>query len=77
LAWGRNEEGQLGNAQYGTGQRELTPVLAKQPQPQVTEADIQEIIKWLEQLWLTEDELRKMVTQAEWQEFIERVKIRY
>jgi len=51
--------------------------LPKQPQTQITEPDIEEIIKWLEELWLTQDELRKMISPAEWQEFIERVKIRY
>jgi len=46
---------------------------AKKPQPQLTEADIEELIKWLDELWLTEDELRKMMSEDEWLKFIESV----
>jgi hypothetical protein len=46
---------------------------AKKPQPQLAEADIEEIIKWLAELWLKEDELRKMMSEDEWLKFIESV----
>ena len=46
---------------------------AKQAQPELTDADIEEIIKWLVELWLTEDELRKMMSEDEWLKFIESV----
>jgi hypothetical protein len=46
---------------------------AKTPQPQLTEVDIEEIIKWLAELWLTEDELRKMMSEDEWLKFMESV----
>ena len=46
---------------------------AKQEQPQLTASDIEEILKWLADLWLTEDELRKMISEDEWLKFIESV----
>jgi len=46
---------------------------AKQTQPQLTEADIEEIIKWLEELWLTDEEVRKIISEDEWLKFIEAV----
>ncbi|HUS71680.1 MAG TPA: hypothetical protein VMY06_01330, partial [Sedimentisphaerales bacterium] len=46
---------------------------AKKPQPQLTDADIEEIIKRLAELWLTEDELRKMMSEDEWLKFMESV----
>ena len=51
----------------------LPSASAKQPQPQLTKADIEEIIKWLAELWLTEDELRKIMSEDEWLKFIESV----
>jgi hypothetical protein len=35
---------------------------------------MQEIIQWLKDLWLTEEDLREYMTEAEWLEFIESVK---
>jgi len=49
---------------------------AKQPQKQpiqLTEADFQEIVNWLEELWLDE-EVRKVISEDEWQKFVETVK---
>jgi len=46
---------------------------AKQVQPQLTEADIEDILKWLDELWLTDEEVRKMITEDEWLKFIEAV----
>jgi len=46
---------------------------AKKPQPQLTDADIEEIIKWLAELWFTEDELRKMMSEDEWLKFMDSV----
>jgi hypothetical protein len=45
-----------------------------EPQPQLTEADIQELVDELEELWLTDEELRANITEAEWLEFIEAVR---
>jgi hypothetical protein len=42
-----------------------------EPQPQLTEEDIQELVKWLEEFWLTNEEIRSTTTEAEWLEFIE------
>jgi hypothetical protein len=46
---------------------------AKQPRPELTADDIEEIIKWLEELWLTEDEVRKVISEDVWLEFMESV----
>ena len=51
----------------------ITTLSAKQPQSELTADDIEEIIKWLSELWLTEDELRKIMTEDEWLKFIESV----
>ena len=45
----------------------------KQAQPQLTEADFEEILKWLEELWLTDEEGRKIISEDEWLKFIEAV----
>jgi hypothetical protein len=54
-------------------QIELEP-LQPEPQPQLTEEDIQDLVDWLEELWLTDEEVRKTSTEAEWLEFIEAVR---
>ena len=46
---------------------------AKQARPQLTADDIEQIIKWLADLWLTNDEVRKMINEDEWLKFIEAV----
>jgi len=38
------------------------------------DADIEEILKWLEELWLTDEEVRKIISEDEWLKFIESVK---
>jgi hypothetical protein len=48
--------------------------LQPEPQPHLTEEDIQDMVDWLEQLWLTDEEVRKTNTEAEWLEFIEILK---
>jgi hypothetical protein len=48
-------------------------VLTEVAQPEVIEVDIEVIKKWLIELWLTEDELRKMISEDEWFKFIESV----
>jgi hypothetical protein len=48
--------------------------LQPEPQPHLTETDIQDMVDWLEQLWLTDEEVRNTSTEAEWQEFIEILK---
>jgi hypothetical protein len=44
-----------------------------QARPELTADDIEGIIKWLAELWLTDDELRKMMSDDEWLKFIEAV----
>ena len=39
----------------------------------ITEADIDELVRWLEELWLTNEEVRKTNSEAEWLSFIETV----
>ena len=48
-------------------------VLTKEAQPEVIEVDIEVIVKWLFELWLTNDEVRKMISEDEWLKFIESV----
>ncbi len=48
-------------------------IQAKQAQPELTAADIEEILKWLAELWLTDDEVRKMISEDEWLKFTESV----
>jgi len=57
----------------GLAEEILPSASAKKPQPQVTKADIVELIKWLEELWLTDAEVRKMIGEDEWLKFIESV----
>ncbi len=45
----------------------------KQIQPEITAEDIEEILKWLADLWLTNEEVRKTIPEDEWQKFIEAV----
>jgi hypothetical protein len=45
-----------------------------EPQPQLTEEDIQQLVAELEQIWLTDEDLRSVMTEAEWLEFIESIR---
>jgi hypothetical protein len=45
----------------------------KKTRPQITADDIKQIIKWLADLWLTNEEVRKIITEDEWLKFIEAV----
>jgi len=44
-----------------------------EPQPQLTEVDIQKLVRWLEELWLTDEQVRESFSEDEWQKFIESV----
>jgi hypothetical protein len=57
----------------GLTQELLPPASVKKEKPELTAADIEEIIKWLEELWLTDDEVRKVINEDEWLEFMETV----
>jgi len=48
-------------------------VPARTLQPSVQEIDIKEILKWLADLWLEEEQLQKMFEEDEWLKFIEAV----
>ena len=42
-------------------------------EPVIEEFDVEEMVNWLEQLWLTDEQLRQTTTEQEWLDFIERV----
>jgi len=46
---------------------------AEKTQPELTTDDIEEIIKWLAELWLTDDDVRKMISEDDWLKFTESV----
>jgi uncharacterized repeat protein (TIGR01451 family) len=50
------------------------PEPALESQPQLTEEDIQELVDWLEELWLTDEEVRSASTEADWLELIETIR---
>ncbi|MHC4283095.1 MAG: right-handed parallel beta-helix repeat-containing protein [Planctomycetota bacterium] len=58
----------------GMGEGFFPSIEAKQARPQLTATDIEQMIKWLAELWLTDDQVRKMITEKEWLKFIESVK---
>jgi hypothetical protein len=58
----------------GLTQEFLPSPSANREQPELTAADIEEIIKWLEDLWLTNEEVRKTISEDDWLKFIESVK---
>ena len=62
--WGRS---------MGMGESFFPSRQAKQIQPELTAADIEEILKWLADLWLTNEEVRKMIPEDEWLKFIEAI----
>jgi hypothetical protein len=64
-----------GGMQRGAGfEQQYYSAEPAQQQPQVEPIDVEEMVDWLEEIWATEDELREMITEDEWQEFIEKVK---
>jgi hypothetical protein len=53
----------------------LQPEPALEPQPQYEPyLTTQELIDWLEELWLTDEEVRSTCTEADWLEFIETIR---
>jgi hypothetical protein len=46
-------------------------------QPQPTQQEIDEMVSWLEELWLQEEQIRETYSEADWNEFIEAVKNSY
>ena len=57
----------------GMGEGFFPSIQAKQAQPELTADDIEEILKWLAELWLTDEEVRKMISEDEWLKFMEAV----
>ncbi|MCK4266599.1 MAG: hypothetical protein KAX31_04910, partial [Thermoplasmata archaeon] len=43
----------------------------------VQEVDIDELVSWLEDIWLEEEGIRESVGETEWNEFIDSVKNSY
>ena len=58
----------------GMGETFFPSIEAEKALPELTAADIEEILKWLAELWLTDEEVRKMITEDEWLKFTESVK---
>jgi hypothetical protein len=58
----------------GMGEGFFSSIETKQARPELTAADIEQMIKWLAELWLTDDDVRKMITEDEWLKFTESVK---
>jgi len=67
------DEGFGRSMSMGMGEGFFPSIEAKQAQPELTAADIEEIIKWLDELWLTDEEVRKIISEDEWLKFIEAV----
>ena len=57
----------------GMGEDFFPSIQAKQARPEITADDIEQILKWLAELWLTNDEVRKMINEDEWLKFTESV----
>jgi len=57
----------------GLTQELFTSASAKQDQPELTAADIEDILKWLYKLWLTNEEVRKIISEDDWLKFVEEV----
>jgi len=56
---------------------QLQPELQSEPEPQSQyepSYDTQVLIDWLEELWLTDEEVRSACTEADWLEFIETIR---
>jgi len=60
--WTTPEQQQRQSGQTGGGKSATEPV------------DIEALIEWLEELWLTDEQLRQQFSKAEWLEFIETVR---
>jgi len=67
------DEGLGRSMSMGMGEGFFPSMQTKQAQPELTAADFEEILKWLEDLWLTDEEVRKTIPEDEWQKFIEAV----
>ena len=78
---GRGMGGGMSQAMGQTASEPLAPTeqsysyeLTEQPQLQLTDAEIQVIINWFEELWRTDENFRKLLSYDEWQKFIECLK---
>jgi len=60
--WTKCEQQQRQSGQTGDGESATEPV------------DIEALIEWMEELWLTDEQLREQFSKAEWLEFIETVR---
>jgi len=49
-------------------------VEAEAYEAQPDEADIEELVEWLEEVWQENEEVRESISEQEWEEFIEAVK---
>lgn len=61
------------SSQQMESEQQLDIQEAQQPQP-VQEIDIDEIVSWLEEIWLQDDGIREMISEDEWNEFIDSVR---
>lgn len=58
----------------GMGETFFSSIEAERALPELNADDIEEILKWLEELWLTDEEVRKVISEDDWLKFIESVK---
>lgn len=64
-----------GAEQRTTLKQELHAVSPSKQKPvQIKPLDIEEIIQWLNKIWLEDDQLRETIDANDWQEFIEELK---
>ncbi len=57
----------------GMGEGFFPSIESKQARPELTADDIEQILKWLADLWLTDEEVRKIISEDDWLKFIESV----
>ncbi len=70
-----NSQPMMGGEAGGMGSGSEQSVMPETQQPQtIQEIDIDEIVRLLEDIWLQGKEIREIISEAEWQEFIESVK---
>jgi hypothetical protein len=60
---------------FGLKERPYSTIVAKQQSVDIEPVDVERLLKWLEYLWLTNEDLREDIADDEWLEFIKAVKL--
>jgi len=71
MGQGMSEEG---GVLFAPAETSLQAVSAEQQIEKVEPLKIEQLIKWLEELWLTDSEVRKTIDKAPWQKFMDSIK---